>query len=188
MALQPTRPIGSTQVLVFDGAIITDAAALAVYPKDNGEVPAGSPLNVPVGVRFALGDVSVPATPTQTLPGFVFDDGQLAAISPHAPTTGAIANVLNATDQDITLRTWAANTYITVEPKDAASAAILTGIDLGGVRVILDNAPGAAATTGLGLGTGLPVVVIPMILTALPTAQAPLNVTIIIEVRHTASR
>lgn len=191
MALQPTRPVGSTQVLVFSGAVITDAAALAVYPKNNGEVPAASPLNVPVGVRFAFGNVSVPASPTSTLPGFVFDDAQLAAASPHDPTFAAVANILNATDANISARTFADNTYVTVEPNDAASAAILTGIDLAGVQVILDSAPGsvgAAAETGLGQGTGLPVLVIPMILTALPTVQAPLNVTIIVEVRHTASR
>lgn len=170
-------------MLRFSGAIITDTAALAAYPKDNGEVPAASPLNVPVGVRFLLADATAPTNTARKLPSFVFDDSVPAAVSPSAPFSQVIANVTNASDELITNRTWAENTYITVEPKDAASAALLTGIDLGGVQVCLDT-----LTSGLGLNTGLPVVIIPMIFTALPTGQAPCNVDILIEVRHTASR
>lgn len=184
MALQPLdRPAGSTQVLRFSGALLTDAANLATYPKDNGEVPAASPPNVPVGVRFLLADATALANTARKLPNYVFDDGQPAAVSPSAPFSQVIANVTNASDQLITNRTWAENTYITVEPKDAASAALLTGIDLGGVQVCLDG-----TASGLGLNSGLPVVIIPMIFTVLPTPQAPCNVDILIEVRHTASR
>ena len=186
MALQPTRPIGSTQVLTFSGAIITGVPFAQFSPPKPNATVASDFVPAPgtyTGVRFLMGDVSVPATPTQTLPGYVFDDSQLAAVSPHAPVVTAATPITQAGELDITARTWAGNTYITVEPADAASAAILTGVDLSGVQVVIDT-----ATSGLGLDTGLPVIVIPMELTALPTINAPLNVNIIIEVRHTASR
>lgn len=184
MALQPTRPIGSTQVLTFSGSITTGVAFLN-FPKPNATIATDATLAPGfTGIRFLLGDVSVPATPTQTLPGFVFDDSQLAGVSPHDPVaTAAVGTITLANEEDITARTWCENTYITIEPNDAASALILTGVDLNGAQFVIDT-----LTSGLGTNTGLPVLILPCELSALPTIQAPLNVTVIVEVRHTASR
>ena len=185
MALQPTRPIGSTQVLTFSGAITTGVPfALFSPPKPNATIATDAVVPGFTGVRFLLGDVSVPATPTQTLPGFVFDDSQLAGVSPHDPVaTAAVGTITLANEEDITARTWCENTYITIEPNDAASALILTGVDLNGAQFVIDT-----LTSGLGTNTGLPVLILPCQISALPTIQAPLNVTVIVEVRHTASR
>lgn len=185
MALQPTRPIGSTQVLTFSGAITTGVPFAQFSPTKPNATIASDFVPAPgtfTGIRFLLGDVSVPATPTQTLPGFVFDDSQLAGVSPHAAVPTALTAITQANEQDITARTWCENTYITIEPGTAAAAALLTGVNLSGAQFVIDT-----LTSGLGTNTGLPVLILPCELSALPQLN-DLVVTVIIEVRHTASR
>ncbi len=184
MALQPSpRPAGSTQVLRFTG-LITLGNALAVYPKDNGEVTSGVALNTPVGVRFLLADATDPTDTTTTLPDFVYDDSQPAGAAPHAATSSAIANVTNAADALITNRTWCQNTYITVEPRTAAAAAALVAIDEANAQFAIDT-----LTSGLGLNTGLPVLILPMIFANASNENwVDVDVDIHIEIRHTPSR
>ena len=184
MALQPFRAPGSTQVLRFTGPITLGAAALATYPKANGEAPAGIAANVPSGVRFLLADATAPTDRTRTLPDFVYDDTQPAAVSPRPPVSLAIPNITNASDLLITNRTWCRNTYITIEPRTAATAAALVGVDTGSAQFCLD----VGASSGLGLNTGLPVLILPIISANAAGQWVDLDVDISIEVRHTASR
>jgi hypothetical protein len=193
MALQPLdRPAGSTQVLRFSGLIRLSGAVgagpaftTATYPpKSNGEAPSDIAANTPTGVRFLLADATAPTNAARKLPSFVFDDSVPAAVSPTATFSQVIANVTNASDQLITTRTWAENTYITVEPKDSATAAALVGVDVGGAQFCLD----VGASSGLGLNTGLPVLILPIISANAAAQWVNLNVDILIEVRHTASR
>jgi hypothetical protein len=191
MALQPSaRPAGSTQVLRFSGNITVAPAApggftTAQYPKTNGTAPNDIGANTPTGVRFLLADAAAPTDPKTTLPNFVYDDSVPAAVSPLAPVTGVtVANVVNPTDQLITGRTWCENTYVTIEPRDAATAAALVAVDLSATRFCLD----VGADSGLGLNTGKPVLILVLTSANAAAQWVNLNVDILVEVRHTASR
>jgi hypothetical protein len=185
MALQPKRPVGSTQVLRFSGAIKLGAFTTAAYPKANGEAPSNIAANTPTGVRFLLADSSNVQDTTARLPADVFDDTQPAGSAPHAPTSQVIPNVTNASDELITDRTWCQNTYVTIEPRNAATAAALLAVDLSNVQFCLDS----GASSGLGLNTGLPVLIL-----SITSANAggpqwvDLSVDVFVEVRHSASR
>lgn len=188
MALQPKRPAGSTQVLRYTGFITLGGFTIAGpsgYPKVSGEAPSDIAANTPTGIRFLLADSTDPADPTTRLPSFVYDDGQPAGASPHAPTSTVIPNITTATDQLITDRTWCQNTYVTIEPRDAASAAALVGVDLSNVQVALD----VGANSGLGTNTGLPVLILPIISANAAGAwgNGP-NVDVLVEVKHSVSR
>lgn len=188
MALQPTRPAGSSHVLVFEGSLALDTANKATYPKDNAEVPSDAATTVPFGLRFLLGDATDPTDLTTTLPSHVFDDAEPAGAAPHASTTGAAfsidgAPITTATDNVISDRTWCQNTYITIEPLNAAAAAVLTTVYAGQTVFVLDD----DADSGLGLQTGLPVAVVPVVLTFAEAYDA-ISVRVTIEVRHTTGR
>ena len=182
MALQPSaRPAGSSQVLRFSGLITLGSFASTAYPKANGELPSNAAANTLIGVRFLLADATDPTDTTTTLPTDAYDDNDPAAAAPHSPTLGC--TYLNGTDLNISDRTWCQNTYVTVVPRTVAAAALLGAVDTAGVEVVLDS----GASSGLGLNTGLPVIVIPMAFTTV--SQFPgCDVDILVEVRHSASR
>lgn len=192
MALQPSaRPAGSSQVLRFSGQITIAPAAgnpgaftTAQYPKANGEAPNDIAANTPTGVRFLLADATDPTDMTTRLPSTCFDDSQPAGAAPHATTSNAIANITNASDQLITNRTWCQNTYVTVQPRTSAAAAALVGVDLASVQFCLDS----GASSGLGLNTGLPVLILPIISANAAGQWASIDVDILVEVRHSVSR
>ena len=183
MALQPSnRPAGSAQILRFTGSVV-QGGLNAAYPKANGEyssdVPAGAPPGTHV-LRLLLADATDLTNQLRRFPEHDFDDSQPAGSSPHAPTFGLTA-LLNATDANISDRTWTKNTYVTVQPLDAASKALLVSIDPRLTEVCLDS----SADSGLGTSTGLPVLCLGLGLTA---AGAPLELDILIEIRHTGNR
>lgn len=191
MAIQPQARVPSAvkQTLRFVGTIVKDTAALAVYPKQNGTLPSDAASTQTWGARFLLADATDPTDTTTTLPYYVYDDSTPAAVAPHAPTTGAIANLLTATDQIIgapnaaaTNRSWCNN--IEIKVFEASLGALTTAVTLlpGDAYFVLDT-----LTSGLGLNTGLPVLVLPMTTTF--TSTGP-NVDVYIEVtiRHTAVR
>lgn len=185
MALQPSsRPAGSSQVLRYTGTITLGNTTLAQFPKANGVAPSDIAANTVTGVRFLLADATDLTDLTKQLPSTCFDDNQPAGAAPHAPTTGAIANITTATDQIITDRTWCQNTYVTVQPRTAAAAAALVGVDLGSVEFVLDT----GADSGLGLDSGLPVLILPIISANAFGAYVAPDVDILVEVRHSASR
>ena len=102
------------------------------------------------------------------------------------PGYGVVANVTTATDANVTSRTWVHNLYVTVIPQTADDAAWLTGVDSENAFIVLDG-----VDSGLGLNTGLPVLILPMTFTFSnwPYGQntGP-DVDICIEVRQTSSR
>jgi hypothetical protein len=177
MAIQPSdRPAGSAHQLRFTGSL-AEGVALATFPKTNATFPSGVADGSTVGARFLLADATALTNTEKKFPSNVYDDSQPAAASPHAPVaTSLVAGVTNAGESDISLRTWAQNLRIVVNSK---AANILT-VDLSGVKVVLDG-----ATSGLGLSSGLPVVIIPMTLTDNQTASA---IDFVFEVPATGSR
>lgn len=176
MAIQPSdRPAGSSHVLRFTGSI-TEGVILATFPKANGTFPDVAN-GATGGVRFLLADATALTNVEKRFPGVVYDDEQPASSSPHAAvTTATVAGVTQAGEQDISLRTWAQNLQIRVLSRVAN---ILT-IDLANVQVVLDT-----LTSGLGLNSGLPVVIIPMTFTDNAVASA---IDIVFEIPTTSSR
>jgi hypothetical protein len=193
MALQPkARAAGSSLSLRFTGTLDTVAAANnLVYPQKNGALPVNIVSTTKTGIRFLLANIDSALTladPSYQLPSWAFDDTQPAGAAPHAYTTGAVANILSATDQVIgeanssTARTWAANLDITVLraiPGGGASAITVYPTEY---RVVLD-----AADSGLGASTGLPVVVLPMAITHAVSAPT-IDFDMIVTVNHSKIR
>ncbi len=181
--LQPSnRPDGSVQVLRFTGPVDL-GGPIATFPKDNGTF--SSDTGTPGGyseIRLALADVIDLANARRRLPSHDFDDSQLAGASPHAPVPGLGVAIdgLSPTEQDISARTWCQNTYVTVQPLDTASAAALTALQPVLSRVVLDG-----IDSGLGLDTGVPVLVLFVMIVGAP---ASIHLDILIEVRHTGVR
>ena len=177
MAVVVQRPIGSEHIMVIDADLVT---APATFPRADASY---QPLAGEVGVRFLLGD---PLALTNRLKRFgnqIYDDTQpYDGSAPHAPVVVpvTIPGIVAAGELEITDRTWARNTYIHVQSLDSATIANISDVSLTGARFLLDT-----ATSGLGLNTLLPVLVLPMTFT---TPGAPMRVRIVIEVRHTIVR
>ncbi len=185
MALQPAdRPAGSTQVLRFTGTV-SPGEALATFPKTNGTFTTGGAANATRGARFLLADATDLTTTEKRLPDFVFDDANPVELAPHDPVAaGAVALVVNAGEEAIghgvqtaTDRTWCQNTHVTVVAQSSNLGAVATESAL----IVLDT-----LTSGLGLGTGLPVLILPVALTG-QTATA-FDVDLLVEVRWSAHR
>jgi len=182
MAIQPTRPVGSTQKMMFVGNLVA-GEAIAAYPKTNGTyssdavVIGGVPYRT---VRLLLADAAAPTDKTKRFPSHVFDDAQLAAVSPHDPVTGIAASGINATDLVINERTWCKNLVVNVRPVTAAAQTAI-GVAVPTPAVLLD-----AVNSGLGLDTGLPVLLLLLDLGANPAVSIPVQIEI--EVRATSIR
>lgn len=187
MALQPSsRPDGSTTVLRFTGTITLANVTAANYPKLNGEVPSNIAANVYTGVRFLLADATALTDLTKQFPRSVFDDAQLAGVSPHAAVAagGVAGPITNPTDLLINNRTWCQNTSVSVTRRgNAASVAALTAFDLPGIQWCLDG-----VNSGLGTNTGLPVMILPILSPNAAAGWVAPDVDIIIRINHTAIR
>lgn len=187
MALQPSnRPNGSSHVLRFSGAV-QPGVPIAAFPKQNGEYSTDVATigGVPYyEIRLELADVTNLSDEQKRLPAGTYDDSQLAGVSPHPATPGLGVNVdgLNVTEQNISARTWAQNTYVTVQSLDAATATVVKAINPVLTKAVLDG-----TASGLGRGTGLPVLVLFAAL-QLPQQPGPLNLDILVEIRHTPNR
>lgn len=185
MALQPqVRPDGSNLVLQFRGALTLSAQPFGSYSNlQNAEVPSSVAANTAIGVRFLLANASTPTNASSRLLDAVFDDAQPAGVSPHAAQTLVVPNVTTATDRVITSRTWVQNTYIRIQPQNAAAAALLVGVDDANAQMVLD-----LTDSGLGRNTGLPVLILPLIFSTGAVGFAPVNIDMLVEVRHSAVR
>ncbi|MGL4255616.1 MAG: hypothetical protein ACRCSL_04725 [Microbacterium sp.] len=170
-------------MLRFRGALTLGADPFGTYPMANAEVPSDVAANVAIGVRFLLADATAPTDVSRRLTNGVFDDSQPAGASPHAPQSVVVANVTTATDQVITSRTWAQNTYVTIQPQTAADAALLVGVEASDAQIVLDG-----VDSGLGTNTGLPVLILPLVFSAGAQQFAPVNIDMLVEVRHSAVR
>ena len=177
MAVVVQRPIGSEHIMVLDADLAT---AAATFPRANASYQA---LAVEVGVRFLLGAPLALTDPLKRYSEHIFDDSQpYDGSAPHLPVVvpATIPGIVAAGELDITNRTWARNTYIHVQSLDSTTLANISDVNLTDARFLLDT-----ATSGLGLNTQLPVLVLPMTFT---TPGDPMRVRIVIEIRHTLPR
>lgn len=205
MALSPLdRPAGSSQVLRYRG-VVALPNALATFPKANATFPSDATI---VGgtyfvayARFALfdpGAASPPLDPValantrRRLPSFVYDDSQPAGNSPHALTTAAGVVGINNGEQ-LYQTTWMQNLEVHSARVDDnvleadVGIAVPNGVALAdgsfGVFGILDTATG-----GLGLNTGLPVIMVPFKVLVNDGELQSFYVDITFEIRHTPHR
>jgi len=181
--VQPSaRLAGSTQILQFIGTVSVSAAA-AVYPKAQSSYPSDAAIDgvTPCCARFLLADTTDLTDETKQFPKFVFDDSSPAGAAPHAPVAGT--GILNATDLDISARTWCQNMRVIVQPRDGATALALASIQAEGAKVCLD----VGADSGLGTDTGYPVLCLAFVFAAAPLVAA-LELDILIEVRKSSVR
>ncbi len=207
MALRPlNRPAGSTQVLRYRGTIDLGGDDSDVYPKANAEISTDSEINAgffTTWVRFALfdpGATSPPAAaadvanPARRLPENVYDDSLPAAEAPHAPVACVLSPELgiNLTDLSLDRLTWAQNLQIHYTQIDSSVSFCDSDVSIdndgaNGAMVLLDN----ETASGLGLGTGLPVVAVRFVVAAtggeFPALQA-FDIDITFEIRHTNHR
>lgn len=195
MSMQPLdRPVGSSHILRYSGPV-TIGVASGVYPKANAEIPSDSSVGPVVGVvpagqfrawvRFLLADATDPTDGQKSFPSFVFDDTMPAGDAPHVPTPSVITPTpgINPTDLDIGGRTWAPNLHVAVSALDPSVQAV----DITDIRVILDS----GVDSGLGLNTGLPVVVVGINVLVSGNVQlplAPFEIDITFEIRHSVHR
>lgn len=181
MALQPSdRPAGSEHVLVFSG-VITTGNAIGTFPKDNGELTTGGAVGDPRGVRFLLADATLLTDTEKRLPGHVYDDQNPAGAAPHAPVATVLNGlIVNANEESILNRTWVQNTHVTV--KGLSSNIVSVGTTVAdGINMVLDT-----LTSGLGLNTGLPVLILPVVLSG--QAVAAITMEVLVEIRWSAHR
>lgn len=159
------------------------SAASAVYPKAQSSYPSDAAIDgvTPTCARFLLADTTNLTDETKQFQSFIFDDSQPAGDAPHPEVPGT--GILNASDQDITARTWCQNTRVIVQPRDAGTAIALASIQAEGARVCLD----VGASSGLGTNTGFPVLCLAFVFAAAPL-PGTLNLDILIEVRESAVR
>jgi len=176
MAVVVQRPPGSEHIMVIDADLVTTAAT---FPRANASYQA---LAGEVGVRFLLGDPLLLSDPLKKYDVMVYDDGQPYDSAPHLPVVVpvTIPGIVAAGELEITDRTWARNTYIHVQSLDSTTLANISDVNLTGAFFLLDT-----LTSGLGLNTLLPVLVLPMTFT---TPGDPMRVRIVIEIRHTLPR
>lgn len=197
MALDPlVRPDGSTQLLRYRGTVGVGAQATATYPKTAGETPSDA---VVTGtyfdsyVRFPLFKPGALDFPQKRFPAFVFDDSMLADGAPHDPVACVASPTLgvNVTDLSINRRTWAQNVQLLFHENPAATPLVLSA----DTAISEDNDPANGAqivvdtlTSGLGLNTGLPVLIVHFRVLANDAALQAFNIDLSIEIRHTAGR
>lgn len=167
MTSPQNRPDGSNYLLRYRGLATSSGASAATYPKASGRYASDS---AAAGfgfqwLRFALFDEANPANYRRRLPDLVYDDGQLAGAAPHSPIACVASSTpgINTTDLSLNRYTWAQNLEI-IAPITPNVVAVDSGVSIdndpaNGAMVLLDN----ATTSGLGLGTGLPVVAIQFI-------------------------
>ncbi len=198
MSLAPLdRPAGSTQTLRYRGTMIQGGAA-ASYPKGAGEYPSNSAVSLgyfTAWVRFPLADVTgtaVDLNNTQKrLAAFVYDDGQLAEDVPSSlvACTASATPGINTSDLSMNRFTWAQNLRIHYSQIDTNVVLCDSGVSVdnnpaNGAVVLLDS----GASSGLGDGTGLPVIAVRFVVAANDGALQDFDVDIAFEVRHTAIR
>lgn len=193
MALQPLdRPVGSSHILRYVGAVIPSAQTAATYPQLNATIASDSatgPITgTPTGqysvwVRFALFDPTNLTNPLRQFPSFVYDDSNPAGVSPHAPVASVPSTTpgINASDLSIAAKTWAPNLHIAVSALDSLSITC----DIEDARVLLDS----GANSGLGLNSGLPVIALRfnVLQGANPVLQS-FNIDVTFEIRHSTHR
>jgi hypothetical protein len=190
---------------------------LATFPKPNGIFPSNAPI-VPVGpgvpaaffvayARFLLADpgaASPPldpvalANPLRRLPSVVYDDSQPAGASPHSSIPSLNTPGINNGELILNPLTWAQNLEVHSSDVDenvlqadvgmAVAAGAATPDGSTGAFVLLDG-----TASGLGLNTGLPVVMVPFkVLADVSNPQVPalrtFFVDITFEIRHTPHR
>lgn len=186
MALQPAdRPAGSNQVLRFRGTVAA-GEALATFPKTNGTFTTGGAVGDVRGVRFLLADATDLTNQARQFQDAVYDDGQPASASPHAPIAngGLVPLVINVGELVVGYGTtpelgptWVQNTRVIVK----GLSANIGSLDTEGSFVVLDT-----LTSGLGLNSGLPVIILPV--TLLGSAVASFDVDVLVEIRQSATR
>lgn len=201
MALAPlNRPAGSTQLLRFVGTIAAGNANANVYPKVSAEIPLNSTVTgayFDAYVRFPLFDATDAvsrANPQRQFPQFVFDDENFAGDAPHAPVacTASATPGVQVTDLSVNTRTWAQNLEITFVENPTTTPLVqsvnsyisVDGNPANGAVVVLDN----ATTSGLGLGTGLPVLIVHFRVLANASAIQAFNGALTVEIRHSTAR
>ena len=128
------------------------------------------------------------------LPLFVYDDNQPAGAAPHATVACAASATpgVNVTDLSLNDTTWAQNLQILCHEIPTGTplmlscdSAVAQGSDIAnGAQVVLDN----ATTSGMGTGTGLPVLIVHFRVLANVAALQAFNVDLTIEVRHSNHR
>ncbi len=180
MAIQPARPIGSAQRMVFNGTLIA-GEAIATYPKTNATYSSDATTIGGVAYRtcrLGLFDATALTDLSKQLPLSVFDDCQPAVDHPMPPITGLSTAGFNATDQVINARTWCQNARVTVRPVTAAAR---TAVNVAAPQAswLLDT-----ATSGLGLNTGLPVAMVYLDLGGSPAASIAVEITVEITPTH----
>lgn len=185
MALQPTnRPAGSVQVLRFVGTV-SPGVALGTFPKTNGTFTTGGAAGDLRGARFLFADATDVTDTQKTFALNVYDDENPAGDAPHAAVAaGAVALVVNAGEEVIghgtptsTDRTWTQNTHVTVK----ALSANFGSVDTLNALIVMDT-----LTSGLGLNTGLPVLILPVEL--LGDTAAEFTIDLLVEIRWSAHR
>jgi hypothetical protein len=195
MALQPLdRPASSTVSLRFRGNITVGNTPAATYPKPAAEIPSNSTISGSTFlayVRFPLFDATDPTDMQKRLPAFVFDDGEPAGESPHDPVACVASSTpgVNVADLSLNRTTWAQNLEVTLSgPISGKHVLVDAGVSVdndpaNGVMVVVDT-----LTSGLGLNTGLPVVIVAFQVDADEGALQSFPVDVTIEVRHSARR
>jgi hypothetical protein len=178
MPLQPEdRPAGSKQVLRFNGIASPDVP-VDFFPKKNGSIATGGAVTDPRGLRLMFADALNLDNTEKRLDAYVYDDRQPAAQSPHDPVpTVAQPLIVNAGEEDVGLRTWAQNMYVWVKALSDNISEVLTQDCI----VVLDT-----LTSGLGTNTGLPVLIIPIVMSGQELED--IEVDILVDIRHTTHR
>lgn len=180
---QPTRPAGSSHKLFFQGAFAS-GEALATFPKTQATYSSNTTTIGGVAyreIRLLLTDSTSVGSTASTLPSAAYDDENPAGAAPHSPTLGIglTTDGLNVGESDISLRTWAQNLGVSVVSQDPTTATAVTAFASTMTKVVLDT-----LTSGLGLNTGLPVVVLFFTM----TGPATLNLDIRLSVQASDAR
>lgn len=191
MALSPLdRPQGSSHVLRYRGIVAVGQSNANVYPQVAGVIPANSTVtgaSFQAYVRFPLFDASDLTDLLRQLPLDVYDDTVPAPHDDVACVPSATPGV-NATDLSMNRETWAQNVEITVRSLSQKLEIIDSGVAVdnnivNGVQIVRDT-----LTSGMGLNTGLPVVIIGLQAAANDGEIQAFPIDITIEVRHSVHR
>lgn len=186
-ALQPiARPFGSSTILRFQGTLTagpTPQVSNALFPAT-----AAPTVNLPTTVKFALADLTDLTDTTTRLPNSAYDDQSGGAYGALTGTFGPSAGTNNVP----TGANWMQNIRVRAQELGASTASpLITRIDVLNPTVEIDT-----STSGLNGNTGIPVIGIPIYLTAagvtaIGTAGAPgagIGIVVEIEVPNTFTR
>ena len=168
----------------------------ATFPSDTFVVTPFAPIPTPPNplsirpyfvayARFALFDPGpVPAVldpvalanQRRRFAGYVYDSSQFASVSPVAPTPALNDPGLNDGELILNRSTWAQNIQVRSSQLDLNVIGQDLGVLLGGLEDSPFASDGCALlrdtlTGGLGLGTGLPVLVVPFLVLAQSDGQ-----------------